>query len=142
MPQQSQPNPFTRLPLNDKKHQLVARLVGHTGAIHTMALSPDDGYLATGGRQPQFYNVLSLIAILVDLGSDGIRFWNIVTATEIPAPYHTRFQDYVTKVVWATPGKGAVPVVCYGTALGYLVICRKVENEVSIDIPAAVKFDD
>jgi hypothetical protein len=65
------------------------------------------------------------------IGSDGIRFWNLSTYTEIPAPYHTRLLDPVSRAVWLTLGDDSFPILCYATGLGYLVFCKKHAEEVS-----------
>ncbi|KIP01227.1 hypothetical protein PHLGIDRAFT_123544 [Phlebiopsis gigantea 11061_1 CR5-6] len=96
------------------RYRLAARLKGHSDAIHCLALSDDTVYLASGG-------------------SDGIRFWNIKTCAEIPAPYHSRLREPVTRILWLPQRDGFAQMLAYGTALGYLVLVQKVPHEERFD---------
>jgi hypothetical protein len=65
-----------------------------------------------------------------NVGSDGIRFWDLKTYTEMSAPHNTRLLDPVSTMVWLP-----IPnswTLCYATGLGYLVFVRKYHDHAVI----------
>ncbi|KAF8575396.1 WD40 repeat-like protein, partial [Ramaria rubella] len=85
-------------------YKLVATLKGHQDAINSLALS------TTGN-------------ILVSGAGDGVKLWDIQSKTQLTAPKQNLLaRGPVSCLTWINHRDDPNEHLCYGTALGYLVI--------------------
>jgi WD40 repeat protein len=107
----------------NKSNHSVTKLDGHTGAVISLALSPNGKLLASGGKSCNTNKTLVLIGCRK--GADGIKVWDIKTYDELnipQQPFHARAQ--VSCTAWITRRNEAFDTLCYGNALGWLVFLQ------------------
>ncbi|KAF8576634.1 WD40 repeat-like protein [Ramaria rubella] len=85
------------------RYKLVATLKGHQDAINSLALSMTGNILAGGG--------------------DSVKLWDIQSKTQLTAPKQNLLaRGPVSCLTWINHRDDPNEHLCYGTALGYLVI--------------------
>ncbi|KAF8574691.1 WD40 repeat-like protein [Ramaria rubella] len=97
------------LPTLPSRHRytLVATLKGHQDAINSLALSTTGNVLASGA-------------------GDSVKLWDIQSKTQLIAPKQNLLaRGPVSCLTWINHRDDPNEHLCYGTALGYLVICAQ-----------------
>ncbi|EKM60211.1 uncharacterized protein PHACADRAFT_189346 [Phanerochaete carnosa HHB-10118-sp] len=104
---------FTRSRRTMGRYTLAWHLLGHTGPIHTVSISADGRWLASGG-------------------SDGLHMWDMLRNTEILALDPNFTHNPVSCTTW-TAINGNVFLV-FRTGLGHLGICGRSTQQETFEL--------
>lgn len=115
----------------------VAKLDGHTGAVISLALSPNGKLLASSGKPNKTNKILVLIMLvqkepMVSKSGTSKHMTSSAFLNSLSMPKHK----------WVAWHKNeAFDTLCYGNALGWLVFLQHWPNEVSDKILGMVELD-
>jgi hypothetical protein len=96
-------------------------LYGHQGAINCVALTTNCQYLASGGML--FWMCNAQKKADNNKASDGVKIWDVRTRAELVPPVQGQaIRGPVSCMVWIQQSDPSKEILCYATALGYLVL--------------------
>ena len=121
------------------RYKFAGRMIGHTDAIHALALTKNGKYLASGGKP--FRDIEEQADLTGAQGSDGVKIWNVKAHVQLACPKQGHIvRGQVSCVLWVT-GHNDYETLCYGTGLGYLVFWWQNPCDVSALKPMLLWFD-
>jgi WD40 repeat protein len=106
-----------------ERYQHIGSLSGHKGSIYALAFNCTGQYLASAGK---FQLKLLLLETHGYEGDDGVKVWDTSNLTELPPPrVGPGSRGPVTAMLWIPQRGSGNEVLCFGTALGYVVFWRQ-----------------